>query len=361
MTLGRSETIHDNCRDVSELEYILELKGKDILKMSPEMQEMIKEDAFTYWMEHGFPYPERKDGMFKKEYERLAKLSPRDVIKNNNIVKLNPTGLQLANYFHPQIWEIRVKDAYSPMDRFEDARILKKIIDKSISIWPERRVYNNTYLRNAIRVYSKTRSVTNFRPAVAKAIIETYSGDHDPVLDFCAGFGGRLLGCASLKRHYYGVDPALEQYLGNRELLKYCRDRMQLECTATLKKDMAETHLEQLESGSFSLAFSSPPYFDYEQYGSEVTQSHIRFPNYEDWKNGFLKKIVNESHRIIHSKGYLVLHIKNVRNYPLEEDFMAIAKRKFQLKKILQLQTVSRPYRTNESKKFEPILIFKKT
>lgn len=359
--MGRSEPIHNNSRDVSDLEYILELKGKDILKMSPKMQEIIKEDAFAYWMEHGFPYPERKDNVFKKELDRLANLRPTDVIKNNNIVKLNPIGLQIANYFHPQIWRIRVKDAYSPMDRFEDSRILKKIIDKSVSIWPERKVYNNTYFRNAIRVFSKTRAVTNFRPAVAKAIIETYSNDHEHVLDFCAGFGGRLLGCTSLKRHYYGIDPALEQYLGNKELLKYCQDEMQLECTATLKQDMAETHLEQLESSSFAMAFSSPPYFDYEQYGFEETQSHIRFPNYEHWKSGFLKKIVNESHRILQSNGHLVLHIKNVRNYTLEEDLMELAKRKFELKRILQLQTVSRPYRTDVVRKFEPILIFKKT
>ncbi len=361
MIIGRSETVQNNPRNVSNLDYILELKGKDILKMSTQVQERIKEDVFAYWMNRGFPYPEFSDERFKKEFDRLTHLRSNDVIKKKNMVKLNPIGLQIANYFHPQIWGIRVKDAYSPMDRFEDARILKKIIDKSVSIWPERKIYNNTYLRNAIRVFSKTRAVTNFRPAVAKAIIESYSSDHDPVLDFCAGFGGRMLGCASLKRDYYGIDPSLEQYLGNKELLQYCLDEMHLECSVTLKQDMAETHLERLVSGSFALAFSSPPYFDYEQYGFEETQSHIRFPNYEDWKNGFLEKIVNESHRILQSKGHLVLHIKNVRNYPLEEDLLAIAKRKFELKRVLQLQTVSRPYRTNGTKKFEPILVFKKS
>ena len=327
--------------------------------MSQTLQAKVKKDALTYWTKRGFPYPEKNDEDFGKEYLRLSKTSITAIIGEDNIVRINPVGLRIVNFFHPQIWKIRVKDAYSPMDRFNDPVALKKIIEKSVRIWPNRKVFNSTYLRNAIRIHSKTRAVTNFRPAVAKTIIEKYSNDGDSVLDFCAGFGGRLLGCLTLKRHYYGVDPSSEQITGNNAILEYCRDSFEVNCRVDLKKDTAETHLAGLLDQSFSLVFSSPPYFDYERYSTEETQSHIKFSKYSTWKDGFLRKVIEESYRLLKPEGYFVIHVKNLKGYPIEDDLRAIANDIFRLEQTLYLQTVSRPYRAN-TKKYEPILVFKK-
>lgn len=64
-----------------------------------------------------------------------------------------------------------------------------------------------------MRIYHRTR-VSNFRPVVARAIVNRYSNEGDTVLDFAAGYGGRLLGTVILKRHYLGIDAARAQVAG---------------------------------------------------------------------------------------------------------------------------------------------------
>ena len=38
------------------------------------------------------------------------------------------------------------------------------------------------------------------------------------------------------------------------------------------------------------LVFTSPPYFNREEYSTHPEQSYIKYPNYQDWLDGFLDK-----------------------------------------------------------------------
>ena len=56
----------------------------------------------------------------------------------------------------------------------------------------ERNVFHENRLRQSIKIYSGTQSVSNFRPT-EKLIYERYGGD-GVVWDMSCGWGGRLLG-----------------------------------------------------------------------------------------------------------------------------------------------------------------------
>jgi hypothetical protein len=108
--------------------------------------------------------------------------------------------------------------------------------------------------------------------------------------------------------------------------------------------------------------FSSPPYFDREKYGTERDQSFLRYPTLEEWRERFLKKVIDESARLLSPNGYLVL---NVCEKPLDIAAMtlAMAQHNYLLNKIWKMRLAKLPYkRSNRSEvyKWEPILVFKK-
>src|SRR5205085_207140 len=107
-------------------------------------------------------------------------------------------GVKLANFFHPQMWSVPVGPRRSPLDCFEDDKALRELIRKALRIWPDRYSVNESNLRRMLKTFSHTAGVSNFRPTAAKAIYERYSKSGNTILDFSAGYGGRLLGCMPL-------------------------------------------------------------------------------------------------------------------------------------------------------------------
>ena len=115
----------------------------------------------------------------------------------------------------------------------------------------------------------------------------------------------------------------------------------------------------ELEDNSFDLAFSSPPYFNTEEYSYEDTQSFMKYDTKEKWRDGFLKPLVSNSYRYLKTDGYFIINIANVNSYKnLEEDLLEIAKEKgFNLVKTYKMnlsKLMSKGY------KYEPIYVFRK-
>jgi hypothetical protein len=44
---------------------------------------------------------------------------------------------------------------------------------------------------------------------VARSVFYRFSDDQDIVVDFSAGYGGRMFGALSMARHYIGSNPAV--------------------------------------------------------------------------------------------------------------------------------------------------------
>lgn len=333
--------------------------GRDFLRMTARQQQYWIEQARRYWREKGFPYPVLSLAERHREFALLASVDPGSIIRRSTISH-STIGLRLANAFHPAMWHIRVHGR-SPVDLFGDDDSLARALHKAAGFWPDRHCWNAQCVRSVLRIMHRVR-VSNFRPAVARALLSRFSGVGEEVLDFSAGYGGRLLGALTLARTYVGIDPARAQISGLRSMVKAVSP--QAVGAARVIRGCAEELLPRWPDRSFSVVFSSPPYFNRERYSDEGTQSCVRYPAYEEWKEAFLKVAIRESFRLLDRGGHLLLNVANTGNLPIASDAEEICRplgRRKQVLRMLMAATPSHRARSSGSVyRWEPIYVFRK-
>ncbi|MDQ3667954.1 MAG: site-specific DNA-methyltransferase [Acidobacteriota bacterium] len=349
--------------NLKPLDYnVLRLKGSQWQKLGKKKREDVVDSCVEYWRTRGFPYYKLSEIEIKEEYQRLQRTLKQRILIGNEI-QMSMVGVKLANYFHPQMWGVRVNGAHAPLERFNSDDKLRMVINRALTIWSDRHSINECNLRSMLRIFSNTTRVSNFRPTAAKAIFEEYSKDGDPVIDFSAGYGGRLLGCMTLNRHYIGIEPCRDQVRGLHRMVAKLNKLVKPETRVTIHQGCAEDILTTLESKSVSLVFSSPPYFNNERYSKESSQSYIKYPVYEEWIKCFLEKVLCESHRILKPRGQLLMNIADIEGFELTKDVVRLARKYFTLENTLQLRLGHKPYlrnRTGKVYKHEPIFVFRK-
>ena len=314
----------------------------------------------NYYRKYGFlDYKIRQD----EKYQQIRNIIKFDV---NNILldkKIEQTmhGLRLCWTYHPHFWEVKCGNAkFSPMDVFKDDDRFKSTIRKCWK-WCEKHQKGDdgiklteNRLRQSLKIYSGTQSVSNFRPTAAKLIYEKYGGD--VVWDMSSGWGGRLLGflSASNTKQYIGTEPSSKTYDG---LIQMGKDFSYLGKQVNIYKLGSEDYKPIKES--FDLCFTSPPYFDTEKYSDEDTQSYKKFPTQDDWVNGFLKKTIENCYVGLKDKRYMLMNIANTPKYKfIEEQTIKISKEcGFVLEDTLQLILSSI---SGQGQKYEPIFVFRK-
>ena len=188
------------------------------------------------------------------------------------------------------------------------------------------------------RIGLGTQPAVNFPPLTARLIYELFLTDQEPhtIVDFCAGWGGRLLGALSSNRqiHYVGMDTNMNNKGCYENLGEFYNSNCSGDNTFEIFYQGAEV-IHQNKSfrkykGKVSLCFTSPPYFHRERYSEDEGQSCIRFPNYRDWLEGFMKPLIKNSFDYLKPKGHLILNVADVKMgekdfIPLEQDVLGLA------------------------------------
>ena len=210
-------------------------------------------------------------------------------------------GTTLCNYLFPNIFDtpskhdLDKKGAESLYAKFHNDAFLRRAIKFCFS-------YKNgcpvpTNVMGGLRLVGS--APTNFRPMNAKAVYERFCPKNGVILDICAGFGGRLLGCLSSKNNYryVGCDPNTETMYHLYELGEYIEQ-------VTGRTDSYELHCCGSEdfrgpANSVDFAFSSPPYFDLEVYSDEPTQCYNKFPVLEDWLEGYVRETIKNVYHML--------------------------------------------------------------
>jgi len=336
---------------------ILSVFGRDVLASGPRRRQRLLDEAFAYWRQQGFPYPVITRDQLTREFNHLV-LTRTDGSLRRHLLHPSVVGLRIANAFHPHMWRVKVH-GISAVERFQDDDVLRRVLMKACQFWPNRRCWNAQCLRSVMRVHHRQR-IANFRPFAAKAVIARFSRDGGRVLDFSAGFGGRLLGALALNRHYVGIDPARPQVHGLRRMSRTLSGLAP--GYAEIHRACAEDLLPQLASSSMDLVFSSPPYFDLERYTNERTQSFKRYPTYPDWRDKFLAVSLRESQRLLRPKGYLVLNVCNTRRASLATDALTLAANHLRLVQRLRLVMNAPPAARAGGRLYrhEPVYVFQK-
>lgn len=248
---------------------------------------------------------------------------------------------------------------------------------------------------------SMCQPAVNFPALVARALYERFTdGIDNPIIyDPSAGWGGRLVGAITTKTKplYIGCDPNTDHLWVDEhnithskytEIAAYHASRFPMDNPPEVLffpcgSEVVHEHLAFQEyEGKVDVVFTSCPYFSKEVYSSDEAQSAKKFPEFEQWCEGFLRPTLETAARWLKPGGRLLWNIADVKIggklLPLEDRSIqyAVAAGLVQ-KDTLRLLLVSMPgaNRVDETgggtakntcmvngrlTKYEPIFVFRK-
>lgn len=251
----------------------------------------------------------------------------------------------------------------------------------------------------------------NFPALTAKWIYENYTNHIDQeeplhIYDSSSGWGGRIIGAMSSRKkvHYVGTDPNPDNFIDDLGISRYeyvanfyndkCVDDFSDKLTTFFEVEKQGNTFEVFQDGSelisnnpnfqkykgkLDIAFTSPPYFNREQYSQDENQSFKAYGEYEDWRDNFLRPTLTTIYDYLKNDRYVLWNIADIKigksvYYPLEQDSIDIltelgCEYKGKLKMLMTRMVGLDPSKTgikNSVKhngkvyKYEPIFVFHK-
>lgn len=182
---------------------------------------------------------------------------------------------------------------------------------------------NNAFYNTIQRGYQNIQYVNEFPPYVARIIYQQwYKGDKLRIFDPCCGWGGRMIGAASLLNvEYEGCEPSTKTFNGLVKLSKWLTS---LQPTFSAKVNCIPFE-DYAATQEFDIALTSPPYYDTEHYSDEPTNSMNRYNSFEEWVDKFYTKLILNTIGLLKRNGVFILNVGD-RKYPLSDTLFAICK-----------------------------------
>ena len=236
----------------------------------------------------------------------------------------------------------------------------------------------------------------NFPALTAKFLYEHFTEhikDNDiTVYDPSAGWGGRILGAMSTDRvlHYIGTDPNPDN-VGRYENVAEFYNTHCFQSNPFWGRENPNTYSVFAEGseiignnkefktykGKLDFVFTSPPYFNREQYSQDESQSFKKFSKYDDWRKNFLKPTLTTAYEWLRDDRFICWNIADIKigdnkYIPLEQDSIDIIEslggKYIETYKMLMtrmigidVSSVKNSVKVGEDYfKFEPILVFYK-
>lgn len=194
----------------------------------------------------------------------------------------------------------------------------------------------------------------NFPPMTAKYLYEKYTEhcknqDEIIVYDPSMGWGGRIIGAMAVRTdrniRYLGTDPNKDNLIKDSDESKYSNVAdfyNKVKNSGTIFKHNNQYEIWHLGSevisedkrfakykGNVDFAFTSPPYFSKEVYSTDPEQSCHKFPQYQEWVDGFLKPTLKTIYDWLKPNRYCAWNIADAKFHgellPLENDSIKIA------------------------------------
>lgn len=285
----------------------------------------------------------------KKTKGRAIWIDERNRYKNAEKY-LTPTAEQLRRLYRDgELDHLAISNLSASTSAYVRGSTHAPILDKVFLIRvykKDKQIFN--YGLEAFRTGIVSQRATNFPSMTAKfvywIIAEYLRQPTLTIYDPCAGWGGRLLGALALREvqtRYIGTDPNTNNFGRYEALIDFYRTRTQAASNpfwghsneAEIFREPAECIHEDADfqqyRGKVDLVFTSPPYFDKEQYSDDPTQSFKQYPTYESWRDGFLARTLQTCIEWLRPGGFLCWNIADTRvgkgrYHPLEEDTLRI-------------------------------------
>jgi len=220
----------------------------------------------------------------------------------------------LMSHF-PHFWSAKAKGNMSPSEILKNKSYLDEII-RGLIINGEKP--NSRAILRKLKRYRGNKSISGFMPCVAKAVYDKYC-NHSKVLDFCSGYGGRLMGATASNKvfSYTGIDANFKSFKSANVLYNNLCDWADITKTVTLFNADSIECMKQFADKTFDFCFTSPPYFNAEEYDCASGQSVKQYTQYGEWFNSFLCESILGAIRVSKT---VAINVDNTGSYKIADD-----------------------------------------
>ena len=283
------------------------------LSMSDYDRSNLIDSVFRVYRSVGiYPITQFTDKGIKEE---ILKCHNKDIPFDVDISKMRfNQGGAVCRFLFPNLRDVEQGGDKRTLNRkFNDDHMLKRAIEFCLKYKNSKSPVLPSGLKDGLEMMGGG-VATNFKPMNAKAIYERYCPKNGNILDFSAGYGGRMLGALTSKNNYKytGIEPNTETYSNLIKLYNHissaipsnnfqCGDiRILNGCSEDVIKNITD---------QFDFAFSSPPYFNLEHYCDEKNQSHIKNPTLDGWFIDYVRPTVEAIHGKLKNNCLLAVNI----------------------------------------------------
>lgn len=228
------------------------------------------------------------------------------------LIKRNNIGNNASNYFQQKNrWTVSSTQGPGPSRTWVSHKFMTTMMGALFSL--DMSEVSKKTLKACLHLRKYT--CAQFKPNVAKVFYEMMKAE--TTLDFSMGWGDRLAGffAASGTKRYIGLDPRKE----NHPIYKEQQEFYEQNLGWFEDKKICEIHMSPAEDfdftpyyGEVDLIFTSPPYFNLEQYSTDDTQSWIRYKRIDDWNENFLHKALGKMIPTLKKGGFMAINISDV-------------------------------------------------
>lgn len=340
------------------------LTSNNIKSLTKEEKTSVIDFLFDFYRSNGFPYTKFSKTELMKDFTFLKNFNINSIYNGNIIKLINPAGINIFKNFSPHFFEVKSYEKRKPsiVEAFTDDKLLEKVIKNRVD-----KNYNMTgnMLKQGLGNSKIAFKASIFFPTVAKVIYSKYTQENDIIYDYSMGFGQRLLGALSLnyKVKYVGADPLKQSVDSNLNIFNFMNENIPgLNKEVDIRCCGSEEFLDEQYIGKIKLAFSSPPYFNIEQYSDDSSQAYHN-NDYCYFINEYWRKTVFNIDKMLTNDGIFAINVKeNVLKFNLAEDMNNIIKSfGFELCDMYKMQlTRNIAFGKRKEHKYEPIFIFKR-
>jgi len=232
-----------------------------------------------------FPYKEITLEEAKKDYEDLQAIKG---YTNSNV------GNKATDYF---MYPFRIKTKsgkWSHYSAWADPEQREKTIKVGMrmkGVSRKEALSNPSILRSALEL--NYASVNQFKANIAKYLYKRYGATK--VLDFSAGWGGRLLGAMASDIDYIGVDTNKSLATPFKKIISTYPHK------SKVKVIIGKAENQNYKGMNYDFVFTSPPYGNQEKYSN--------MPEYKNFNEEFLKPVVEKTYEALPKGKYYALNI----------------------------------------------------
>jgi hypothetical protein len=250
----------------------------------------------------------------------------------NEILKIDTRsrpGHKILDHHMPHFYDVKNYKGQSVKGLFTQAALEKALITNlAMHTTPYK-----SEIRRMLTMTGGLGNVTKYRTVTAKALVQFYGAKR--VLDPCAGWGGRLLGCLAGGAEYVGYEPDPNTAQGLRDILadpaipESIRSKCIINeecfptggCAPPAPQDTSPVTGGLGGQSPPDMVLTSPPYFNLEVY-TAGQQSINEFPTWELWTEKWLKPVILTSLASLKEGGVSCWSVKNFKSdkhYPLAD------------------------------------------